>query len=92
MNAPGWAKALLAFLAPPHRVDDVVGDLEETHRDRVARRGRLLGTFLTCVEALDMGFTILRDRIPTEPGDGVPAVTCSPGDLCRLSVGDGVGV
>lgn len=42
-----------------------MGDLEETHRDHVEHRGRVLGTFLTGLDTLDMGFTILRDRLRT---------------------------
>lgn len=58
MTAPRWTRALLRRFAPPERADDVLGDLEETHRTRVAARGRMLGTLLTIFETLDMALTL----------------------------------
>ena len=63
MSAPRWARGLLRFVAPRHREDDVVGDLEEAHQSRVERRGRFFAAISTSLEAVDMGFTILRDRM-----------------------------
>lgn len=60
MTAPRWALALLARLAPPERVDDVLGDLEEAHRKRVERRGRAVAGLLTSLEALDISFALIR--------------------------------
>ncbi|MBW3553890.1 MAG: ABC transporter permease [Gemmatimonadetes bacterium] len=61
MSAPGWARWLLGRLAGADRVDEVLGDLEETHRDRVARRGRPLASVLTALETLDMAAALLRE-------------------------------
>ena len=59
---PRWAVALLARLAPPWRGEEVLGDLEEVHRARVARRGRVVASLLTGLEALDMAAALLRER------------------------------
>ena len=42
MTAPRWAAALLRRLAAPPEAEILVGDLEEAHRARVARRGHCL--------------------------------------------------
>lgn len=62
MTSPRWARALLRFVAPPHREDDVLGDLEESHRARISRRGPLAGWLLTSGEALDIGIRLFIDR------------------------------
>ena len=79
MRAPRWARALLRFLAPPHRKDDVVGDLEEAHRIRAERHGRLLSWILSGVESLDVGRAVLRDRI--RHGDGETGSAGPRGDF-----------
>ncbi len=72
MNPPRWVCTLLRLLAPRDAIDDVLGDLEEVHRDRVLRHGRTLGLLLTVLDALDMAVALLatwkvrRDR----PGAG----------------------
>ncbi len=63
MTAPRWACAVLRRVAPPGRAEDVVGDLEEAHRSRVQRRGRVIGSFLTGLEAMDMALTLMRERV-----------------------------
>jgi putative ABC transport system permease protein len=63
VSAPRWAIALLRRIAPRERVDDVLGDLEEGHRRRIARRGRLTAGLLTGLEALDLGAALLRERL-----------------------------
>lgn len=63
MSAPHWVRWLLRLVTPPHSVEDVLGDLEETHRARVARRGRLVAHLLTGLEALDVAFALLRERM-----------------------------
>ena len=67
MTAPRWTSALLRLAAPPGRAEDVLGDLEEAHRSRVQRRGRFIGTLLTGLEALDVGATLVRDRVRRRP-------------------------
>ncbi len=57
MTAPKWLAALLKRLAPSGGADDLLGDLEETHRTRVQRRGRVIGSLLTGIEALDIAAT-----------------------------------
>ncbi|MBT8488164.1 MAG: hypothetical protein HKO77_06465, partial [Gemmatimonadetes bacterium] len=75
MTSPRWARALLRFVAPPHREDDVLGDLEESHRNRVGQRGRVSGWLRTSGEALDVGIRLLIDRAkrtgppPRRPGE-----------------------
>jgi putative ABC transport system permease protein len=61
-TAPRWARALLARLAPSGRADEILGDLEEVHRDRVRRRGPGRAALLTGVESLDMARALLRER------------------------------
>lgn len=78
MSAPQWTRWLLRLLAPTDRVEDLLGDLEETHRTRVARRGRLVGGLLTGLEALDVAFALLSDRMPfrrTHGGGGTPVAS-----------------
>ena len=60
--APRWARSLLTWLAPPDRVDEVLGDLEETHRDRTRRRGRFVASLATTIESLDIAVALLRER------------------------------
>jgi putative ABC transport system permease protein len=63
VTCPRWSLALLRRVAPPGRVDEVLGDLEETHRRRLARRGRRVAVLLTCVEALDVALSLTRGRM-----------------------------
>lgn len=63
MTSPRWARALLRFVAPPHREDDVLGDLEEAHRARLAESGRVRAWLTTSVETLDVGTRLLLDRV-----------------------------
>jgi putative ABC transport system permease protein len=63
MSAPRWAAALLRTLAPPPDAEVLVGDLEEAHRARVARRGPHLASVLTGLEALDIAFMLVRRRL-----------------------------
>ncbi len=59
---PRWAKALLRALAPPGEAEDVLGDLEEAHRNRLRRHGRLVARLLTSIEAVDMAAALVRAR------------------------------
>jgi predicted permease len=63
MTVPRWTAALLRRLAPRERVEDVLGDLEEGHRRRLARRGRAVAVLLTSLEALDLAAALLRARV-----------------------------
>ena len=65
MSAPRWATALLRRLAASNaaEADVLVGDLEEAHRARVARRGAVLAALLTSLEALDVALMLLRRRL-----------------------------
>lgn len=62
MHAPRLARVLLLATAPEHRADDLLGDLEETHRRRVDRNGRFLASVGTTLEATDMAIALLRAR------------------------------
>lgn len=62
MSAPRWSRALLRWLAPRGREDEILGDLEETHRARVRANGRALGGILSGLESLDLAFALLRHR------------------------------
>jgi predicted permease len=63
MTAPRWTTALLRQLAAPAEAETLVGDLEEAHRARVARRGVLVATILTAFEAFDVAFLLVRRRV-----------------------------
>ena len=63
MSAPRWAVAFLRRLAQPHEADILTGDLEEAHGNRVSRRGRVIATLLTSLEAADIGLMLLRRRL-----------------------------
>jgi len=62
VSAPRWARALVARAADPGRVDEALGDLDEAHRIRRERRGPLLATLLTGLEALDMAVVLRWQR------------------------------
>lgn len=62
-SIPRWTRVLLRRLAPNDRVDEVLGDLEEAHRRRVEARSSPIATLLTAVEALDIGFALVRQRV-----------------------------
>jgi putative ABC transport system permease protein len=61
-NVPRWCNALLAWAAPRDQADEAIGDLEEAHQRRVARRGRRLAGVLTALEAVDVAVALLRER------------------------------
>lgn len=61
-GAPRWTRRLLERLARPAYADEVIGDLEEAHRDRVARLGRVVTFVLTSVESLDIAVALWRER------------------------------
>lgn len=63
MSAPRWTIRLLRTLAPSAEADVLVGDLEEAHRARQARRGSLLARVLTTLEALDIAWMLVRRRL-----------------------------
>ena len=63
MSPPRSATALLRRLAPPPEAEILVGDLEEAHRARVARRGAHIASVLTWLEALDIAFMLVRRRL-----------------------------
>lgn len=63
MTPPRWATALLRLLTAAPEAEILVGDLEEAHRARAARRGPLFATFLTACEALDIAFMLVRRRL-----------------------------
>jgi putative ABC transport system permease protein len=63
MTPPRWAAALLRRLAAPPEAEILVGDLEEAHRARVGRRGTLVASVLTSLEAADIAFMLVRRRL-----------------------------
>ncbi len=67
MIAPKWAAALLRYLAPPGRADDLLGDLHEMHGRRVQRRGRLIANTVTAFDALDMAVALFGLRVGRGP-------------------------
>ena len=89
MRAPKWSQALLRWLAPDGRKEEVVGDLDEAHRARVLGRGRLVGSVLTGLEAIDMAGALLRQRIRGERA-GHPVAGSLPGLTGRRSNRPGI--
>ncbi len=65
MRPPRWTKALLRWLAPSEHADDVIGDLEEAHRNRLRHHGRGTALILTALETLDMAAALVRARVPS---------------------------
>ncbi len=63
MRPPGWMLWLLRTLTAEDEVEEVLGDLEETHRRRVEARGPVAGYLGTALEALDMSLALLRQRL-----------------------------
>ncbi len=70
MSAPRCAVGLLKRLASPDLTDEVVGDLEEVHRARLRRHGRVAAWCLTWLEALDMAIALVRARRREQAGEG----------------------
>jgi predicted permease len=60
--------ALLRRVTPPEWAEDVLGDLEESHRRRRERRNGLVASVLTGFEALDMAFAIVSLELETPIG------------------------
>lgn len=63
MAPPRWTRALLRLLAPRSHADDVVGDLEETHRLHARRHGPLEARVRTSLDTLDMAGALVRTRL-----------------------------
>ncbi len=71
MSAPRWTKALIRRLAAPGKANEadqaeadvLIGDLEEAHRARVARRGAIVAALLTSLEAADVALMLMRRRM-----------------------------
>jgi putative ABC transport system permease protein len=63
MSAPKWAIAILRRLAKPGDAQILIGDLEEAHHARISRRGHVLATVLTFLEAGDIALMLVRRRI-----------------------------
>jgi len=57
-----WAAGLLRALAPDGQAEDVIGDLEEAHRLRLRRRGRMGAAVLTGLEAVEMAGALVLAR------------------------------
>ncbi|MDX1394284.1 MAG: ABC transporter permease [Gemmatimonadota bacterium] len=72
MSAPRWASALIRRLAPRGRADDVIGDLEEVHRQRIDARGRIAASVLTWFDALDIARVLISERIRVGRGWQAP--------------------
>jgi len=66
VSIPRWAAFLLRRVAPPARVEDLLGDLEEVHTERVSRRGWWIATILTSLEAVEwmVASGLMRVRYP----------------------------
>jgi hypothetical protein len=62
VSAPRWCLALLRRLAPEGREEEILGDLEEAHRARVRRRGRVVAMMGTTLETVDMALALVRQR------------------------------
>ena len=76
MSLPRWVVALLRRLAPTDRAEDLLGDLEEVHRDRVARHGKWVAGLRTALEALETARALIGSRLrpgPEKRGAGLPA-------------------
>ena len=65
MSAPRWASAIIRRLAASDEAeaDVLVGDLEEAHRARVARRGSVVAALLTSLETADVTLMLMRRRV-----------------------------
>jgi putative ABC transport system permease protein len=71
---PRWAVVLIRCLAPRDTIEDVLGDLEEVHRQRTRRHGRVAARVLTAIETLDMAAALVRvrvDRVLTNNGSTI---------------------
>jgi len=62
MTSPAWCRAVLRLVAAKNQVDEVLGDLEETHRRRRRDRNGFVAGLLTTAETTDVAFALLRER------------------------------
>jgi predicted permease len=60
---PRWTRLLLRLVAPRGEAEDVLGDVEETHRGRARRHGHATAHVLTSLETLDMALALVRARL-----------------------------
>ena len=65
MRLPALARFLARAFTPKDRVEDMFGDLEEVHRERVVRRGRAIAWLLTTGEAVEYAFFSALARLRT---------------------------
>ncbi len=59
---PRWATMLLRWLSPDGHIDDLLGDLEEAHRNHMRHHGAASARVLTAIETLDMAAALGRTR------------------------------
>ncbi len=62
MTVPGWAAALVRFLAPDGRAEDALGDLNEMHARRRDRLGWWPAHLVMVLSVLDMTQALARQR------------------------------
>jgi predicted permease len=65
MTPPRWTMWLLRGLAPRGRADDLLGDLEEAHRRRVAKGPSWVAGVRTGLEALELAAALMVERLRT---------------------------
>ncbi|MGH7554190.1 MAG: permease prefix domain 2-containing transporter [Longimicrobiales bacterium] len=60
---PRWAAALLRRVVQPDRADDLIGDVEESHRRRVVTSGPTIAAVMTAIETVDLVAALLVSRV-----------------------------
>lgn len=63
MTLPSFSRRVVRWLVPVERRDDVLGDLEESHRSRRSERGPFVATVLTTLESLDVCVAFASGRV-----------------------------
>jgi predicted permease len=73
MSAPRWANVILRCLAgpDPNERDVLLGDLEEAHRARVAKRGAVVAAIFMTLEVADLVLMLIGRRV----GRAVPRLS-----------------
>lgn len=71
MTSPWWCRALLGRVVRRGEREEVLGDLEEIHRRRVATRGTLRAWLATSADTLGLAFSLGGARVRSALGRGL---------------------
>ena len=62
-SIPRWVRAILQHVTEADALEAIEGDLEEARRERLTRRSARVARLLTTLDALEMAFVLLLQRM-----------------------------